>query len=97
MLYLQSENIWHILPSNTSNLYHFKRVLYLRILKGRQTAGENEVLPPKSSHTTSFLRWGISLFDDESSYLLTNSNKCSDNCITHYKATKFGSLHGTAK
>jgi hypothetical protein len=63
------------LPSNISNPYFLNTVLHQRALQGRWYTHKSELLFPLSSNTASFVRWKISLFNDASSHLLTNSFK----------------------
>lgn len=59
-----------------------------RTLQG--TSHKSQALPLQSTHTTSFVRQGISPFSDASSDLLTNSNK--PHVITHYEVNKAKSV-----
>jgi hypothetical protein len=77
------EKIWQDLPSKITNFYCFNTVLHEGTLQGRQTTGKFEMLLPLSSNVTSFVRWRISLFNDASSHLWTESNKPL--IITHHQ------------
>ena len=75
MCYPWPEKIWEYLSSNISNLYCFNTVLHQQTLKWHRTTCKYVMLLPLSSKTMSFVRCRISLFSDESSHLLTDSNK----------------------
>jgi hypothetical protein len=84
--------IWGELPSNISNLYSFNTVLHQRTLQGRRSIHKSDVLLPLYSNATSPLRWRISLFNDASLHLLTDSNKSPRYYILYYKSPRLGWL-----
>jgi hypothetical protein len=74
-------------------------VLHQGTLQGRQTTDKSKVLLPTSSKAASSVRWTVSLFNDASSHLLTDRNKCPYyySIITHTTNSGFTVLSKTPK
>jgi len=67
--------IWQEFPSNISNPYCFITMLHQRTLQRTWYTNKSEVQIPLSRNIASFVRWKISLFNDASLHVLTNSIK----------------------
>ena len=67
-------------------------MLYQRTLQGRWSTHNSEVLFPLPSNAASHLRWRISLVNDASSHLLTDSNKSPCYYIFSYTSPRLGKL-----
>ena len=74
-------------------------MLHQGTLQGRQTTDKSKVLLPTSSKAASSVRWTVSLFNDASSHLLTDRNKCPYyySIITHTTNSGFTVLSKTPK